>query len=296
MKTLIVLMILGSSVASAQESGGLLAQPYPGSVPETRPSVTDAVWREIYDARSRTYYSKDDAEKVTAHYAKLLGKNFESSPEGEHVRVLSVIPFNEVNGIVTKRGGSIGEGGDSFYGGTTAGVTVYGKSTASVPYSVFQAFDKLQKAYIQRFMDAENPDPTSLARHAEDPELKTAEQRYEHLKWSYFPEAAGKRSDGSAAPNSADWVVFDKYYTAPEAAHQKEIADVQKKLADASAAMKFEEAQKLSDRLMKLMQNDPAADWKTAVACLEEMDKNAYASKIVIDLHPSKWNLTLPNH
>ena len=51
------------------------------------------------------------------------------SPSGDWIYTLSVIPFSEVVGIVEKKGATVGEGGDSFYGGTIAGVTLFGRPT-----------------------------------------------------------------------------------------------------------------------------------------------------------------------
>ena len=62
------------------------------------------------------------------------------------------------------------------------------------------------------------------------------------------------------------------------------------------AKMQYDAATKLGDRMMELsgIQSNPKNDWDTAIKCLEEMERNAYATKIVIDMHPSKWDLTPP--
>lgn len=111
-------------------------------------------------------------------------------------------------------------------------------------------------------------------------------------------QTSEKKKDDVQRNLSMDEVMYDKYFTAPADARTKELAELQRKMADASAKMKYDEAGKLGERMMKLMeeQNDPKRKWNTATKCLEEMEKYAYATKIVIDMHPSKWDLTPPKN
>ena len=288
---------------SQGKDGGLLAAPYPGSIVETFPGTTDASWRALMDARSRTYYSKDPMEKVKEHYTKLLGPFEEAWANYNYTR--HVVPFSDVYDIVTKRGGSIGEGGESFYGGTMAGVTLFGvvlsKVETYVPVNgiVNKVLEDIKGTYVQRFQEVDGVDgidPAKMLKRMEDPELKQTEARYEHMKWAYFLETKEKRKDNLPGNMSIAEVIYDKYFVAPAEARMKELADVQKKYADAMAKMKYDEAGKLGDRMVKLsgMQSNPKEDWDTAIKCLEELAKNAYATKIVIDMHPSKWDLTPP--
>jgi len=288
--------ILSLGISPAQgKSDGLLATPYPGSVVDPNRDLAGAPSRAVLDARSREFFSKDPGDKVKEFY-KTLGE-FHASPEGDHIQVCDVILFKDVVAIVEKKGGVVGEGGDNFWGGTSAGVTLHGKPTNNnFHYSVIKVYENLEQAYLKRFQNPDNPDLENMGKHLEDPELKKIEARYEHLKWAYYMQSIEKRKDAMAGKLSMDEVVYDKCYTAPEEARQKEIKQVQKKLTDASISMKFDEASKLGDRLMKLMQDDPKDQWGTAIKCLEEMDKHAYLTKIVIDTHPSKWDLTPPKN
>lgn len=292
---LLVLVYFQFSHCLAQKKDdGLLATPYPGSIIDPNRALSGAPSRAVLEARSREYFSKDPMEKVKAYY-KTLGE-FHVSPEGNHIYAVDVIPFKDVYDMVTKRGGQIGEGGESFFGGTAAGMTLYGKPLNTTSYSAIKVFERLEQAYLQRFQEVDNADPENMKKRLEDPELKQVESRYEHLKWSYFMQSNQKRTDGPPGNLSMDEVLFNKYWIAPEEALTKENADLQKKMTEATTQMKYDEATKLGDRMMKLMesQNDPKEHWKTALKCLEEMDKHAYATKIVIDMHPSKWDLTPP--
>jgi hypothetical protein len=207
--------------------------------------------------------------------------------------VCDVIPFQKVVPIVEKKGGIIGEGGNSFWGGTRAGVTLFGKPV-NTNYTVTKVFASLQQAYLQRFSNPENFDIQPTGKHLEDPELKKVEAQYEHLKWAYYMQTNQKRKDNLPGTMSADEVIYDKYYTNSAEATKKELEEVQKKYTDAITKMQFDEATKLGDRMVKLsgVQPDLKGDWDTAIKCLQELDKNAYATKIVIDTHPSKWILT----
>ena len=267
---------------------GLLAAPYPGSVLETYPGVTDASERKPMDSRSRTYYTKDSMEKVKAHYTKLLGA-LEENQKG-YVYRKEVVPFKDIYDIVQKRGGSIGEGdGEQF-----AGVTISGPPTnGSANYSVVKVYESIEKAYVLRFQDE---DPVSLQKRLEDAELVQVKLKYEHLKTTYFMETNQKRKDNFSGTFKVDEVVYDKYYTSAEENRKKEIEEIQKKYMDAMTKMKYDEASKLGDQMMKYTQPQTKDDWNTALKCLQEMEKNAYATQIVIDMHPSKWDLTSPKN
>jgi hypothetical protein len=288
---LVPLLILALSPCNAQEKeSGLLAAPYPGSVLETHPGVTDPFLRKVMGAHGRTYYSKDAGDKVMAHYVRLSGGKFEVSPEGDHIFTLSVIPFNQVAAIITKRGGTISEGGESFWGGTMAGVTVYGRpKTGNANYSVTKVYESLEQAYALRLQIS---DPAQLQQHMQDPELQQARQKYEHLKTDYFMETDQKKKDAPRGTCKVDEVLYDKYYTSAKQSRQQELEQTQKKYTDALAKMNYDEATRLGNLMMKLSQPQPEDDWVVALKCLEEMEKNAYATKIVIDTHPSKWDLT----
>lgn len=298
--TLILVLVLQYNVCYAQgKDGALLASPYPGSVVEPNPVQFSAPTKAMTDARLKVFYSKDTMEKIREHYTKLLGA-FEVSPSGDHIFTHQVIPFKDVAEMVTKKGGIIGEGGDNFWGGTSAGVTLYGKSN-NTNYSVVKVFEKLQGAYLLRTQNLDNPensDPLNAAKRLEDPELKKIVTRYEYLKWSYFMQSTEKKKDDPKTTLSMDEALFNKYFVAPAEARQKEIEVLSKKMTEATTLQKFDEAGKIGDRLtaLALGQMDGKEDWKAAQACLKEMETVAYATIIVIDTHPSKWDLTPPKN
>jgi hypothetical protein len=181
-----------------------------------------------------------------------------------------------------------------------AGVTLYGKPTNNAThYSVEQVFDKMKKAYMERFKDQLAEDPSALQKHIDDPELKKLEDRYEHLKLDYFLLTGEKRKDGGANNLTMDEVIYNKYFTSPAEARAKEQEELQKKYMAAISKMDYDGAAKISNRIVELSgiaPTDGTDDMKTIIKCLDEMDMNAYATKIVIDMHPSKWDLTLPKN
>lgn len=291
-------LLLPSAFAPAQgKDGAMLAPAYPASVAETYPGVTDAARRRLVDARSRTFYSKDRVGKVKAHYVKALGA-FEEEVPADTVCVHHVVPFKDVVDIVTKRGASVGEGGESFWGGTMAGVTLSARSiNTGASYPVTQVYEALLKAYLQKLQKAHGTDELiDGSKHLNDPELKAIENRYEHLKTAYYMQSNELRKDGTGFPLAMDEVIYNKYYVAPAEARTKEAEKLQKQLTDLMMQSRFDEATKVSDRLMKFMpgQEDPKEEMATAVQCLQEMEKHAYATRIVIDMHPSNWDLTTP--
>lgn len=292
--TLLTFQIL--QILAQGKVDGLLAQPYPASVAETFPEL-DAASRSIVDARSRTFYTKDPMEKVRAHYTKLLGP-FEEYWK-DYIYNRDVVPFKDVVDIITKRGGTIGEGGESFFGGTFAGVTISGPPiNGTANYSVVKVYESLDQAYVLRFQEADGGDPEKMQKHMEDPELVQVKKKYEHLKVAYFVDTKEKRKDNKPGSLAMDEVIYDKYFTAPAEARAKELADVQKNYSDALTKMQYDAATKLGDRMVQLsgIQPNHKQDWDTAILCLQEMEKHAYTTKIVIDMHPSKWDLTPPEN
>jgi hypothetical protein len=283
-----VLAVQPSYCTAQGKIDGLVAAPYPGSAQETNPGVTDALERKAMDSRSRTYYTKDSMDKVKTYYTKLVGPLEEY--DKSYVFNKAVIPSNEVYDIVTKRGGSIGEGDGN--NATFAGVTMYGPPiNGSANYSVVKVYESLEKAYALRFQE---DDPTKLQKRLEDAELVQVKQKYEHLKTAYFLQTNQKRKDNMPGTFKVDEVLYDKYYTSAEETRQKELEEIQKKYTDAMTKMKYDEATKLGDQMMKYTQPQTKDDWNTALKCLQEMEKNAYTTMIIIDMHPSKWDLTQP--
>ncbi len=67
-------LYLQFSLCYSQGKDGLVAAPYPGSIPE--PPV---------ELNSRTFYTKDPIEKVMAHYTKSLGA-FEDRSQNSYFR------------------------------------------------------------------------------------------------------------------------------------------------------------------------------------------------------------------
>ena len=291
MKSTILLLLFAFMIQytlsrAQKKDDGLLAAPYPSSVLETNPGVTDASERKAMDSRSHTYYTKDPMEKVKAHYAKLLGP-LEEYDKG-YVYNKAIIPSNKVYDIITKRGGSFGEGDGNE--ATFAGVTITGPPiNGSANYSVVKVFESLEKAYALRFRD---DDPAKVAKRLEDAELVQVKQKYEHLKTAYFLQTNQKRKDNAYGTFKVDEVLYDTYYTSAEETRQKELTEIQKKYMDAMTKLKYDEASKLGDQMMKYTQPQTKDDWSTALKCLQEMEKNAYTTMIVIVMHPSKWDIT----
>jgi len=241
--------------------GGLVAAPYPGSVTEP-PGKSN----------SQTFYTKDPIEKVMAHYTKSLGA-FEKKSQSSYFR--EAIPSNDVMDFLAKQGIEMGE--TRMF----AGVTLYGKPN-NYNTTVNEVMDRLKSAYLLRFQNDENPD---FAKRLEEPELKQTLARYEHVGWEYFPLAKEKQMDE---------VIFDKYIVAPEEAATKEEQELTKKMMELTTQMKYDEAMKIGDRMTKLSSrhSDAQRNWDAAIKCLQELEKNAYATKIVIDKHPSQWDLS----
>ena len=138
-----------------------------------------------------------------------------------------------------------------------------------------------------RFNNAEVEDVSSITKHVEDAELKKTLSRYEHLSWEHFPTVKEKHMDD---------VIFEKYFVTPEEEALREEQELVKKMQALSAQMKYDEATKLGGQMMKYTQPQTKDDWNTALKCLQEMEKYAYATKIEIDMHPSKWDLTSPKN
>jgi hypothetical protein len=203
---------------------------------------------------------------------------------GDNIYQREVIPYREVWAFLEKKGVIIGEADVGIVGGEFAGISLYGKLINS-SNSVTMAIDKLKSAYMMRFSSLEVEDVTDITKHIEDAELKQTIARYEHALWEYFPLTKEKQMDE---------VLFEKYIVAPEEAITKEAQELGKKMTELSTAMKYDEAGKVGDRMMELSarQRDARWNWDNAIKCLQEMEKNAYATKIVIDKHPSQWDLS----
>jgi len=248
----------------------LVAAPYPGSIIELPPVASS-------EPNSQTFYTKDSLEKVKAHYTKSLGE-FEQTSEGVTTYFREAIPSNDVMDFLAKQGILMGESR------MFAGVTLSGRSL-NPNITVTNVFDKLKGAYLQRFTTPDVEDPSTITKHLDDAELKQTIARYEHIEWEYFPWAKEKHLDG---------VIFDKYYVAPEEAVVKEQRELGEKMRVLMTQGKYDEATKVGDRMTKLSarQSDGRLNWDTAVKCLQELEKNAYATQIVIDMHPSKWDLS----
>jgi hypothetical protein len=241
-----------------------VAAQYPGSI--TEPPV---------EPNSRTFYTKDSIEKVMAHYTKSLGA-FEERSQNNYFR--EAIPSNDVMDYLAKQGIQMGE--TRVY----AGIKLFGKQI-NPNGRVTKVMEKLKGAYLMRFKNDEVVDLSSITKHLEDPELKQTIARYEHVEWEYFPLMKEKYMDE---------VIFEKYFVAPEEAAQKEEQELAKKVGQLMSQMKYDEAIKVQDRMTKLSSrhSDARWNWDNAIKCLQEMEKNAYATKIVIDKHPSQWDLS----
>jgi hypothetical protein len=278
-----ILLLQFSLCYSQGKDGSLVVAPYPGSITEPYPVESSTIPLVPLESRLQTFYTKDSFEKVMAHYTKSLGA-FEPLPEDNTGYYHAVIDFREVEAYLSKRGIQMGEAAPPFTRGERAGVTIYGKPT-NANLTVGEAIDKLQHAYMLRFNALEAESVTDITKHIEDAELKQAVARYEHVSWEHFPLTKEKQMDE---------VIFEKYFVAPEEARKKEGQELAKTMQELSAQRKYEEAGKIGDRMMELThrENDPHRNWDNAIKCLQEMEKNAYATKIVIDRPPSRWDLS----
>src|SRR2546422_80578 len=268
---LIFALILPFSVCHPQgKESSLVAAPYPGSITEP-PAVASS------EPNSQTFYTKDSVEKVKAHYTKTLGE-FEKKSEYNAEYFREAIPSNVVMDILVKRGVEMGESREF------AGVRLSGRGI-NPNVTVVNVLDELKGAYLMRVNNLAVEDPSTNIKHLEDPELKQAVARYEHIEWEYFPWAKEKHLDG---------VIFDKYFVAPEEAAAKEEQELVKKMTLLTTQGKYDEATKIGDRMTKLSSrhSDARAKWDNAIKCLQEMEQNAYATRIVIHKHPSKWDLS----
>lgn len=286
--SLFLILVLQSSHCFSQgKKSGLLADPYPGSVPAFNPDTGET--RRIEDARNREFYSKDPLYKVQAFYTRALGP-FESAGTGDSDVIHMIMGLGEVGKSVAPKGGEIGEGGDNFYGGAFAGVTLHGKPNSSNG-KIDEVFDKLQKAYLARFQNGENIDLQSIATHLEDPELKKIEKQYDHLRWAHYQPTPGKRTDNVAGYQTTERVIFDKYFTSPEERRQKQIAELQQEVVRLTNEHRFEEAGKVGNRMAELAmpQDETKGQMENVMKCLQELDAAAYATVIGIDMHPSNW-------
>lgn len=259
----------------------LVAEPYPGSVAETYPGGGNPFSQVPVETRLRRFFSKDPGDKVEAYYARKYG------PFTDHW--VSIVPEKEIYEFLEKQGIHTGEAGGDEVGGVGAGVTVIGKATSS-NNAVTRALERLQQAYVQRFVNEENYD---AAKHMEDKELKQALQKYEPLQWAHYMPTKMMNKE-STRHLMMDDVLFDKYFEAPERAMAKEQEELVRKMTDASTSGKYDEATKIGDRMMQLSQRqtDISWQWPVAIKCLDEMKANAYATIVVIDVHPSQWDLS----
>ena len=255
-------LALQFNVCYSQGSGKLLATPYPGSVRE--PKGQDGVGK---------YYSKDPVEKVKAHYEKTLG-SFEAQEDNQFYKEL--MPSNQVWAILEKRGVVLGEASEIG----RLGVMLHGK-IKNYNYKVNEVMEELKKAYLLRFQGDENLDLTALANHLEEPELKNTLAKYENARWSYFLE--GK-----------DQAIYDKHYTEPGKNKAEELDKLTKKMTELTMNMEYEEAAKIGDKMMELQgeHSDAKYNWDKAIKCLDEFKQNAFATMIVIDTHPSSWDIS----
>ncbi len=255
---------------SQGKKDSLVAVPYPGSITES--SV---------ELNSRTFYSKDSIEKVKAHYTKSLGA-FEKTSQDLPVYFREAIPSNEVMDVLAKKGVEFGE--TRVY----AGVTLSGKGF-NPNGTVVKVLEKFKGAYLMRFKNVAAEGLSAITKRLEDAGLKKTIARYEHVEWEYFPLAKEKHMNE---------VIFEKYFVAPEEAATKEEQELAKKMGELSTQGKYDEAMKVGNRMTELSSrhSDAQRNWDNAIKCLQEMDKNAYATKIVIDMHPSKWDLTPPKN
>jgi hypothetical protein len=276
-------LVLPCSYCNAQgKDAGLVAAPYPGSVAEKVPSGGNPFSLVPVNTRLRRFYTKDESEKVEAYYAKTLG------PFSEYHSV-SVVPQKEIYDILAKHGINTGEAGGDEVGGVGAGVTVIGR-TQNSSYPVTKTLERLTGAYLARFM---NEEELNTAKHMEDPLLKQTLARYEPLQSAHYMTTDVKQGD-PPRNLTMDAVLYDKYFDAPERALAKEQEELVKKMTEATTKMKYDEAAKIGDRIMKISQRqtDKSWEWDVAIKCLDEMKANAYATIVVIDMHPSQWDLS----
>ncbi|HYQ86115.1 MAG TPA: hypothetical protein VES59_02610 [Bacteroidota bacterium] len=254
------------------KESALVAAPYPGSITEPPADASS-------EPNSQTFYTKDSIEKVKAHYTKSLGEFEKTSTDNSNtVYFREAIPSNTVMDILVKRGVELGES-RQFAGITLSAWGINPNVT------VVNVLDRLKSAYLMRFNTPDVEDYSTVSKHLDDAELKQTIARYEHAEFEYFPLAKEKHMDE---------IIYEKYYVAPEEAVAKEQQELVKKMTVLTTQGKYDEATKVGDRMTQLSgrHSDARMNWDTAVKCLQELEKNAYPTKIVIDKHPSKWDLS----
>ena len=66
-------------------------------------------------------------------------------------------------------------------------------------------------------------------------------------------------------------------------------------MMELSTQMKYDEATKVGERMTQLSSrhSDAPKNWDNAIKCLQELENNAYPTKIVIDKQPSQWDLSV---
>ena len=210
-----------------------------------------------------------------AHYTKSLGA-FEDKSQNSYFR--EAIPSNDVMDLLAKRGVQMGE--TRVY----AGVALSGKQI-NPNGTVTKALDKLKGAYLMRFKNDDVQDLSTITKHLEEAALKQTIACYEHIAWEHFPRAKEKFMNE---------VIFEKYFMAPEEAAKKEEQELARKMTELMTQRKYDEASKIGDRMTKLSSrhSDARLNWDAAIKCLQELEKNAYTTMIVIDKHPSQWDLS----
>ena len=281
--TLAVVLLAGICHSQGSPSGPkLVAEQYPRSVAEPVPAGGHP-WSQVPVAtRLRRFFTKDESEKVEAYYTKKYG------PFEDHYRPM--MATTEIEAILAQHGIRYGgETGGDEVGGVGAGVTVIGRE-ANSSNAAHQALDRLTRAYLARFINDEDPNP---AKHMEDPELKQTLARYESLETAHYVTTTVK--DTATQRNlTMDEVLFDKYFDAPGRAMLKEQEELREKLTAATMSKKYDEAGRLGNKLVELVQRQSNTSWQwdVAIKCLDEMTANAYATIVVIDVHPSQWDLS----
>jgi hypothetical protein len=87
--------------------------------------------------------------------------------------------------------------------------------------------------------------------------------------------------------------IHDKHYKDAAEALVKEQGDLMKKMNDATMAGKYDEATKYGERLteISMLAMDSNYNWNQAIRCLDDLQLNAYATKIVIDRPLAEWEL-----
>lgn len=256
------LLLLICLHASLVQAARLVAPTYSGAVPESVQAERDS--------QPAAYLSKDGLEQVLAFYTRDSGKEPRTREVGgeyvshyfEYMDARQVHAYDPV--------------------GSGIGVTVSRRvppDCGGAPIGVCGAVEP----YFAKLWLLKERGPLSRE------EYDRLVGKYAHLSAHYFPLGRGK--DGGFRP--MDKIIHQRCEDAPA----KEVGDpeaIAREVQQLFAQGRYQEGNALMQRLgqqsaaitQASMGPEGVAHWK---GCLEELERQAYPTRIVISTHPSEW-------